>query len=289
MKSNTFSVVTGTAACNADCPYCVSKMTRAVATKIPTFNERRFRTACGIAQQAGDGVTRVIITGQGEPLLYPKMITDYLGILWDFSFPLIDLQTNGILIPKLQQELKTWLAAGLNLVSVSIAHWQINKSNQLMGIKEGRNQYDIVRLLHDLGFSVRLSCTMLEDGISTFDQVKHLIDNCQRMGVEQLTLREVDHPTVTKDTGAAREVQAYVRLNKPEGSATCLHHMLSANGATKLLTLPHGGIVYDLKGQNVCVSNCLTRSTDGENTRQIIFFPTGRIAYDWSYLGATIL
>jgi len=48
-------------------------------------------------------------------------------------------------------------------------------------------------------------------------------------------------------------------------------------------------VVYDLNGQNVCLTNCLTGSSDPDNTRQIIYFPDGRIMYDWRFPGARIL
>jgi hypothetical protein len=42
-------------------------------------------------------------------------------------------------------------------------------------------------------------------------------------------------------------------------------------------------------GGDECIGNCLTGSTDPDNTRQIIYFPDGRIMYDWRYPGARIL
>ena len=63
---------------------------------------------------------------------------------------------------------------------------------------------------------------------------------------------------------------------------------LVTNG-TKLLELPHGAIVYDVNGQNVCFSNCLTRTDNPENIRQLIFFPDGHLRYDWEYKGAILL
>jgi hypothetical protein len=47
--------------------------------------------------------------------------------------------------------------------------------------------------------------------------------------------------------------------------------------------------VYDIEGQNVCMTNSLTRDTNIENIRQIIYFPDGHIRYDWEYTGAVLL
>ena len=60
--------------------------------------------------------------------------------------------------------------------------------------------------------------------------------------------------------------------------------------ATKLLQLMHGAEVFDYKGQNICVSNCLTRETRNINEiRQLIFFPDGRLRYDWNLCGSILL
>ena len=55
------------------------------------------------------------------------------------------------------------------------------------------------------------------------------------------------------------------------------------------MSLPHGAEVYDVAGQNVCISNCLTIEPDTDNLRQIIVFPDGHIRYDWNYEGAILL
>jgi len=155
-----------------------------------------------------------------------------------------------------------------------------------MGITEDFDYWEKVDMLHDIGLSVRLNCTMLSEGISTPGEVEHLINCCRERGVEQLTLREVDKPACP---AAAPEVARYVEREKPIGAAVKLFHYLSMAGASRLPDLPHGGTVFDFNGQNVCISNCLTDTLDRNDIRQIIFFPTGEIGYDWKYRGARIL
>ena len=86
-----------------------------------------------------------------------------------------------------------------------------------------------------------------------------------------------------------QKVTQYVEANKPHGAAKRLRYWLEMKDATRLLNLPHGGVVYDYDGQNVCISNCLTGTTDPNDIRQIIFFPDGQIRYDWRYAGARLL
>jgi len=58
---------------------------------------------------------------------------------------------------------------------------------------------------------------------------------------------------------------------------------------TLLLQLAHGAAVFDVKGQNVCMTDCLTLDPDPEHIRQLIFYSEGRLIYDWQYSGALLL
>jgi hypothetical protein len=164
------------------------------------------------------------------------------------------------------------------------------QNNSLMGIKNsgGPEQYrlwETVKVLQDLDLGVRLNCTMLRSGIHKPEDAERLIDKCAMESVDQLTFREVEMPERVLNP----DIATWIKAEKPNGAAKKLHHYLEMKEATRLLELPHGGIVYDYNGQNVCISNCLTGTTDPNDIRQIIFFPDGRIAYDWRYPGARIL
>jgi molybdenum cofactor biosynthesis enzyme MoaA len=289
MKTHTFSVVVGTDACNAACPFCVAKITASEVPKVKDFDQGRFNTACRIVEMASDGLITVLLTGKGEPMLYPKQITDYIDQI-NFRFPLIELQTNGTLIKDNLELLRRWRDYGLTLVCISMTHVDHIQNNSLMGIPNsgGVGQYrlwETVELLQETGLNVRLNCTMLKSGIHKPVDVERVITKCAMAGVDQLTFREVEMP----DRIVNATVADWIKKEKPMGAINRLRHYLEMKEATKLLELPHGAIVYDVNGQNVCLSNCLTGTTDPNDIRQIIFFPDGRIAYDWRYPGARIL
>ena len=75
MKIQTLSIISGGATCNARCPFCISQMTGKDVSVTP-INKINFNKACRLAQI--NDVTNVIITGKGEPILYPDQITDFL-------------------------------------------------------------------------------------------------------------------------------------------------------------------------------------------------------------------
>jgi len=249
------------------------------------FDEGKFNIACRIVDQMREGLLTVLLTGQGEPLLFPQQITRYLDCI-NFRLPKIELQTNGTLVEKNIENLKRWRACGLTLVCLSIAANDNDVSNGIMGINSGRyNHWSTVAMLQEIGLGVRLNCTMTKVGIWRPEDAVSLIFRANNAGVNQVTFREVEMPNPCYSA----KIGAWVGLQKPEGAAKTLHHFLAMKGAVPLLELPHGGIVYDYKDQNVCVSNCLTGTTNPDNIRQIIFFPDGRIAYDWRYKGARLL
>jgi molybdenum cofactor biosynthesis enzyme MoaA len=282
MKSNNFSIVVGGDECNANCPYCVAKMTGQCGKA--SIDMDRLDKACMIAKGVSTGLLSTLLTGKGEPMLYPDQIGYVLQTLQRHKFPLVGLQTNGTLIEKNVENLKRWRTLGLDLVCISITSAYGDTSNDVMGIKGSYRYWKAVDTLHDLGFSVRLNCTMTNVGLNTTGEFNDLVDRCQGRGVAQLTLREVERPF-----GGSGPIVDWVKKNKPEGFAKRLHHYIEMHGGVRLLELPHGGVVYNYDDQNVCVTNCLTGSTDPDNTRQIIYFPDGRIMYDWRFAGARIL
>ena len=81
MKITTLSIVAGSEACNAKCPYCVSKMTPSCGMdlKEPEVNWRNLDKAARFAQLSD--VTTVLITGKGEPTLFPEQISKYLDAI----------------------------------------------------------------------------------------------------------------------------------------------------------------------------------------------------------------
>lgn len=291
MKTHTFSIVVGTGACNANCPYCISKMTCSKAPKSKTINRTRFRTACQIVQQARNGLVSVILTSKGETMLFMREIDECLELMQSYDFPLVELQTNGTLIGDYIGVLKHWAKAGmLTLVCISIAHYDPVRSNELMGIKGDFDYRVAVDELHNTGLAVRLNCTMMTNGVYLTEHVESLVKVSRELDVDQLTVRDVDIPDVVRDDPVAEETRRYAIANKPSRfHREWLHTHLILNGAVELLRLPHGASVFDYRGQNISVNNCVTSTTDPDDIRQIIFFPDGRICYDWKYPGARIL
>jgi molybdenum cofactor biosynthesis enzyme MoaA len=293
MRIQTFSIVAGSEACNARCPFCVSKMTvsHSLGLKEPQVNWRNFRKACQLA--ARSGVTTAMLTGKGEPTLFPEQISAYLRAMRPFDFPLVELQTNGILLVEqpdhYRAHLETWSESGLSLVAVSIMHHEPERNREIY--LPHRSAYiDLAALIdtvHACGLSIRLACVMAAGYVDTIDELDELVRFAREHRVEQLTVRPVAHPGADRSRDA--EVYDWSAAHYlPEERQREIHAHLERQGV-RLMTLMHGAQVFDVGGQNVCLTDCLTIAPATEDIRQLIFFPDGHLRYDWQYEGAILL
>ena len=296
MKIQTFSVVVGGNACQATCPYCVSKMTgySTCSGKIEDINERNFHKACQFAKMSG--VSTVLLTVKGEPLLYPDHIAKYLHLLKKYEFPFIELQTNGIeLLKHSSSYLKRLYDLGLTIVSLSCAHWANPKNQEIFG-KKYKCLQEYILLLHRNNFSVRVSCVMLKNMIGDIARVKEFARICQSWGVEQFTVRPVSNDVKIDDHDIFQDTDKYKVYNwikdreidykKRQEIEDFFNY---EKNTTLLLELAHGAKVYDYNGQNISLNTCLTSSSDPNDIRQLIYYPNGRLCYSWTHKGAIII
>ncbi|MFA5312352.1 MAG: radical SAM protein [Methanomassiliicoccales archaeon] len=294
MKVQTMSIVVGTEACNARCPFCIAGMTPCrenLPSNFGLINWRNFDIACRCAYQAG--VMTVLLTGKGEPTLYPELITTYLQELSAKKyFPFIELQTNGILLGKDKYDtyLAEWYKLGLTTICISTVHYLCYENSKIYQpyLDKASDILDLVSLinkLHKFGFSVRLSCMLVSGYIDSANEFELLMDFCRRNKVEQLTVRPIVAPNESESSTIASWTRQHSLTNE---QILDIHKYIDSRGHA-VLELPHGATVYDVEGQNVCWANCITTNKSIEEMRQIIFFPDGRISYDWKYNGAILL
>ncbi len=271
-----FQIVVGSDKCNARCSFCVSKQTttpkETKALCSPEINWRNFRKACLLAKSYG--ITSVVLTGKGEPTLYPTQITEYLEALHAHQcFPLIDLQTNGTLFhsSKLRSYLKEWYTLGLTTIALSVVSIHHEENQQVyFGNKQSYpNLMTTINILRSCGFMVRLSVVGINGYTDTIDKLIETMNFCKENDVKQLTWRAAYGAGVLDH----RKVTTIMQYVKEYGYS--------------LRELPEGGGVYDIDGQNVCIKFCLQPSENEH--RNILFFPSGDVFYRWDLPGSIIM
>lgn len=291
MKIDILSIVAGTMSCNARCPFCISKMTpkNGVNLKLSKINWRNFEKSCRLAQI--NNVSTVMITSKGEATLYPKQITEYLNKLKQYDFPIIELQTNGIIFDEkwedYENHLKEWYDLGLTTIAISIVHYDPSK-NKSVYLPYKENYIDLQRVikrLHDIGFVVRLACIMAKGFIDSDKKVEKLIKFAKENNVEQLTLRPVNKPDNSESYEKENWTQNHYLDNKTKEE---IEKYVLENG-NKIRSLNSGGNIFDIDGQNVCITNSLTIDKESEDIRQLIFYSDGKLMYDWQFKGARLI
>ncbi len=294
MRIQTFSIVAGTRACDAKCPFCVSRMTG--FDELPKnrgIEERNFRKAALLAERAG--TTTVLFTGKGEPTLYPDEITEYLQLLQRSAFPLVELQTNALAMGRLARDgesgtqlsaghLRDWYRLGLDTIAISAVD-VVPGPNREVYAEDYPDLASTVAELHQMGFSVRLCIMMAKGFVDSPSGLERVVEFCRDNRIEQLTARPIRRPEATESEATSEWVD---RRGMEDGEAQAIYRWVADRG-THILSLMHGARVYDVGGQNVCISDCLTVEPDSANIRTLIFYSNGRIAYDWQYDGAVLL
>ena len=291
MKFKMFSVIVGTEACVAKCPFCVSCETPNIQNlQPPKINWRNLKIAANLANRSN--IDTVMLTSRGEPTLFPDQISEYLTHLKEFNFPFIELQSNCIPIAlnnkKYEPYLKDWYNNGLTTITISVVS-HLAEENKKIYAPNADSYIDLpglIKYLHSFGFSLRLTCVCCKNITDTPEKIEQFINFANENNVEQVTLRPVN------DEYRRESAMKWIQKNKlTDEDKLKLKEYLDKNG-TKLLEIERIGTIYDVNGQNVCISlplNKYTRDTNPENLRNLIFFQDGHIRYEWEMNGGILL
>ncbi|MDO8599360.1 MAG: radical SAM protein [bacterium] len=298
MKVSTLSVVIGTKACNASCPFCVSRMTGFdVLPGIGGIDTVNFRKAC--LHAVVGGTTNVLLTGKGEPTLYPDQISRVLDLLEPHGFPYTALQTNALDFgwmardgqPKQAKRLsvellQSWRKRGLDTIAISVVS-EKPEHNVEVYHKDYPDLVRTVAFLHSLGFTVRL-CVMMQKGyVDTPGRVDDILAFCKANSIAQLTVRPIRKPTAQTHDGVVSTYVAERGLDELAERAIAGH--IRHRGGKPILTLAFGAEVYDIDGQNCCLSDCLTLDERPEEIRSLIVYANGLVTHSWQHDGAVFL
>ena len=144
--------------------------------------------------------------------------------------------------------------------------------------------------LRDMGFSIRLCVMMQNTMVDSPERIDELIKWCKNNEVTQLTVRPIRKP-VGKTEGSAHYIEYIENFGLSQEQEESIKRHLFDKGS-HVLTLMHGthaAKVYDVNGQNICISDCLTVEPTTDDIRTLIYYADGRICFDWQYEGARIL
>ena len=294
-RVSTLSFVVGGPQCNARCLFCVAKMSGKGYANPKVFGEPNWRNleiACRWAC-AGESPD-VMITGKGEPTLWPEELLAILRLISKHPFRQVQLQTNGLLFlekPGVYAEhLRKFYEAGLTHICLSTVHFNPERNRELILPHKKPGSYpdlrELVRFIHQFGFTVRIICTLTKGWIDSPELVDEEIESVRSWGADQFTMRPVDFATKdSEDSG----VYAFAKSHRPSARQLRAIGRHIARGGFLLDVYGHGSELYDYKGIGVCVSNAMTVRPQAESLRQWICYRNGTVTTDWSRHQASIL
>jgi hypothetical protein len=168
-------------------------------------------------------------------------------------------------------------------ISVVSTEAERNRLNYTPREKQYIDLPKLIADLHSFGINVRLTLIMQRGDVDSAESLKKFLAFAREHQVEQVTALPVNKPTSSRD---GKLYDAAMKAALTDEQLREIHAF--AAGGNLLATLPWGAKIYDIGGQNLCLSSCLTVSPDVNESRQLIFLPPGRITTDWQYEGAMV-
>jgi uncharacterized Fe-S cluster-containing radical SAM superfamily enzyme len=290
MKISTLSVMVGSSACNLRCKYCISRATYNIAEKEKLFvpSESLIAKAARVFD-AGGGFT-ALITGKGEPTLVPhQKLVNLIRILYKYT-PVVELQTNGILLT--DKKVKDYAKAGLSTIAISCASNDDKFNHQVMNEGMGKpwSLKDIASLVVKNNLILRFAAVATHGGIYNIRSFLDFIGWQKALVPQnypsQLTIRRMGLPGQHRlKTPRGKKVAKFVRANQID--TTPIWRYLKKHGQ-KIITFPWGSEVYDYQGIAVCIADCLTIRPEEDTIRSAILYPDGHLRYSWEFPAAVI-
>ena len=271
MKANSLSINVPFVGCNKRCPYCVSNMTGKVQQSngidIENFY-RKLKKAKTVANHAQ--VNSIILTGKGEPLLNQDAISKVCGMFSEFP---VEIQTNGKLLEN-TNVVDLLYKYGVDAVAISIdSRKQLDKL---------RDAIKYIRLIGNM--TIRLTVNLVNDIMDNFT-AESFIDYVRKIGVHQVSFREITVPSYAVETEESIKTQEWIKNNVSDKKF--LQFMKGYNKLIKrkgvfIQSLPFGVSIYMIdKVSCTYFDYCIQDNNKGDDIRSLIYWEDGHMSCSW--------
>lgn len=263
--------------CDKNCAYCISRM-----TGYDKYNRNRWEQVIKkvrtLAHMAG--VTNVMMTGKGEPLL------NYFGLvkaIQNFSdFP-VELQTNGLWLNENTPALKELSKVGLDVVAVSV--------DTMSDFERFANVYEATKENNRM---LRICVNVISSKYLSSD-IKKILDAAIKVNADQLLFRRVTIPKILTDTVEAEKTRTWIVNNVDHEMYEMLYsefrRVLSDETKDTVRRMPHGALVYDYKNKiSVSFSDyCVQEYNNVNDIRSLILLTDGHVYTSWDKKSSILL
>lgn len=184
--------------CQAKCSFCFSKSSASVEQDKGTLSLEQIARLMQAAKSRG--TKRAVITGGGEPTLYPRSkLLELIRLAADYFPQKVVLITNGYLLTEMPaterlvflEELQT---AGLTTLAVSHHHHDLEVNRRIMSL-----DIDVARIAECLAqnpdrfstLSLRLICVLQKGGIQDEIAIQNYLNWAASLNVREVCFKEL--------------------------------------------------------------------------------------------------
>lgn len=278
--------------CNADCPFCISKLTGHCEEKAidPSALMKAFKYA------AHHKVDTVLFTGKGEPTLNFPFLELAIREASEI-FPIIELQTNGLVLWedytsgnfKLLDRLRH---LGLTTLSISICDFIASFNTGILQPSakkyQSYNYLDLVTYVNELGLLCRISLNMNNVNYELIpERIRDGAIDIKEAGGHQLTLRELGIPNSYPESH--EHIVDWIKEYSLSNYQLMAIKKEVEDENRMLRTVSYGPNVYDYHGLSTVIASCMSDNKDPEEIRSLILQPNGHLYHSWNFEGSILL
>lgn len=268
MRANNLTISIPTPPCTKGCRFCVSNMTYPVKENLTLFkhNLRRVRK---LAERTG--VTHILLTSKGEPMDNLKMVevvyNEFAG-----DFPM---------------EIQIHSSRFTEFVNSDISDFDIVS----LSVEDPADMEEIM-LWRDEYWGLKRMAVILNKAFDGY-KLGWFLEECKRMKVDQLTIRQPTVPKNIIDTARAVKTAAWIHENSwpllyEDNIVKELNRMIETGEARKIRDLLFGAVVYDINGIGFTHMEYCVESQNGEVMRSLIYQTDGHLYTTWDHKGSII-
>lgn len=282
MRANNLTISIPNNGCNKNCPYCISKMTgyinpeESVDSKLKKMIHKIEKVK---HVSKNSGVSSVLLTSKGEPLMYMQGVEYFLDTFSEF---ITELQTNGLLLTKTVVDV---LSKHLDVLSISI--------DDFTNIE---NFIPILEYIHDKAPSIIVRFTYNLSGWDNLTLFYELISFCKKYNVRQLTFRRLTVPQFgIVDTEESKNAVNFIKDSVSDEETNkflvFLEKLLSSSKQnSELVFETEVGKIYDYNSISVMtINDCIQNRSKEDMVRSLIFKEDGHLYTSWNSNASIIL
>jgi hypothetical protein len=278
MKAENLTICVPNNGCDKDCPFCVSKMTGYVA-----FNENLFRQNINRVKTVAraSGVTSVLLTGKGEPMLNAR----WVGVLAkEFEEWPVELQTNGLNIIKCLKDgdvgMSRFLSGGdLNTIAISADSmgYALKALTTLNPYRKSLNLRITFNIINEKTLGIPINESIFNIAM----------DKLYEAGASQVTFRKLSVPRQVRPCSPeGAKAAAYIAVDVSKMYESQLVEMIEeslSNEGELIRILRNGFKVYEYRGLAILYSDYCIQDMDHEDDiRSLIYMEDGHLYTNWN-------